>query len=162
MHDNKTLPTTAILMDRTGNSNGTRLVTLVTDVLKEEYTIRSHDKHKSSPKEKNPKPCIVAYNSNSSSFAPRWIWKEISPYTMYLTCTKSLTSMIPLGINELGQFLIKVGRNIYMQERRPNNTSAWISTIPLKRPQNYIFCYQISDHGYSFTKLCVNKILNGP
>jgi len=104
MHDNKTLPTTAILMDRTGNSNGTRLVTLVTDVLKEEYTIRSHDKHKSSPKEKNPKPCIVAYNSNSSSFAPRWIWKEISPYTMYLTCTKSLTSMIPLEINKLDHF----------------------------------------------------------
>jgi hypothetical protein len=124
-------------MDRTSNSNGTRLVTLVTDVLKEEYTIRSHDKHRSSAKEKNHKPCIVAYNSNSSSFVPRWIWKEISPYTMYLTYTKSLTSMIPLGVNALDQFLTKVGRNI-MQERRPNNTSTWISTIPLKRPQNYI------------------------
>jgi hypothetical protein len=51
MHDNKTLPTTAILMDRTG-SNGTKLVTLATDVLKEKYTIKSHNKHRSSAKEK--------------------------------------------------------------------------------------------------------------
>jgi hypothetical protein len=52
MHDNKTLPTTAILMDRTVNSNGTKLVTLATDVLKEKYTIKSHNKHRSSAKEK--------------------------------------------------------------------------------------------------------------
>jgi hypothetical protein len=52
MHDNKILPTTAILMDRTGNSKGTKLMTLVTDILKEWYTIRSHDKHISSANSK--------------------------------------------------------------------------------------------------------------